>query len=76
MNRKQNKHFFECWDLMRRIEAMYERTVSPREQLEIEEMEAALVSEGGFAPFTDYQQAIQDYKDKYEDTLIDERITK
>ena len=76
MNRKNDKHFFDCWDLMKRIEALYDNVTSPRDQLEIMDLEAALADEGGFAPFTDYQTAIQDYKDKHDQSFADEYTTK
>jgi len=65
MNRKNDKHFFECWDLASQIrEAM--PLARPKELQELKELEEQLFEESGFYTNFSYQDAIEAYKDHTE----------
>lgn len=65
MNRANDKHFFELWDLAQSIEEQY-RFAKPKEQLEISAMEEQIFDEGGFYADYTYQEAIAAYKESRE----------
>lgn len=62
MNRTQDKHFFECWDIARDIELRLPVARS-KERIELLEMEEQLYREAGFYADYTYQEAIAAYKE-------------
>lgn len=62
MNRKNDKHFFELWDLAQTIQHRFP-TARPKEQEELLAMEEQLFSEGGFYADYNYQEAITAYRE-------------
>ena len=60
MNRTNDKHFFYCWDLAKKLEQACER--KPKETEYLQSVEEYLYSEGGFYSGTPYQEAIFAYQ--------------
>ena len=65
MNRTNDKHFFELWDIAQDIKHSY-TNAKPKEQLEIIALEESLYEEGGFYADYTYQEAIQAYLEHME----------
>lgn len=65
MNRTNDKHFFELWDMAQAIKESYSEA-SPKEKSEIMALEESLYDEGGFYADYTYQEAIQAYLEHME----------
>lgn len=63
MNRTNDKHFFNCWDLLRQIDE-YMPVARPKEQIELLTMEQAILDEAGFDCSHSYQDAIKLYSER------------
>ena len=63
MNRTNDKHFFNCWDLIRQIDE-YMSVARPKEQEELLAMEQAILADAGFDCSHSYQDAIRLYNDR------------
>lgn len=66
MNRTNDIHFFELWDLAQEIKAMYDTHLSPKAKLEVIELEEELYEQAGFYADYSYQEAIKAYTDSRE----------
>jgi hypothetical protein len=66
MNRTNDKHFFELWDMAQKIRYSYEYA-RPKEKSEIIALEESLYDEGGFYADYTYQEAIQAYLEHMEE---------
>lgn len=62
MNRANDKHFFELWDIAQQIQERYP-VAGPKEQEELLVMEEQLHNEGGFYADYTYQEAITAYRE-------------
>ena len=62
MNRANNKHFFELWDLAQTIQERFPMA-RPKEQAELYAMEEQLYREGGFYADYTYQEALTAYRE-------------
>ena len=63
MNRTNDKHFFNCWDLLRQIDE-HMAIARPKEQFELLTMEQAILDEVGFDCSHSYQDAIRLYNER------------
>lgn len=63
MNRTNDTHFFECWDLLQQIQDRLP-FAKPKERSELLEMEENIFEESGFNSTYSYQEAIQAYKSR------------
>lgn len=62
MNRTKDKHFFDCWDLARKIEDRLP-FARAKERSELLELEEQLYEESGFYADYTYQEAIAAYRE-------------
>ena len=65
MNRTNDKHFFQMWDLAQGIQESF-LCAGPKEQAELLELEEQLYREGGFYADYSYQEAITAYREHVE----------
>ena len=63
MNRTNDFHFFNCWDLIREIDD-YMSVARPKEQDELLILEQAIFDDAGFDRSHSYQDAIRLYNDR------------
>jgi len=73
MNRAKDKHFFDCWDLARKIEDSLP-FARPKERSELLEIEEHLYEESGFYADYTYQEAISAYRERKEQYEIKNEI--
>ena len=71
MNRRYNPDFFQLWDWAKEIEAKKQMGLRPKDQLEIDAEEEALLEASGFYSDTNYQDAILNYQARVNATQID-----
>jgi len=71
MNRYNNRDFFDLWDWAKELEEKRGTVVGAKELMELQDEEEALLDAGGFYSDTDYQMAIQSYKEKLDDLVLD-----
>jgi len=62
MNRSNDKHFFDCWDLARKIEDRLP-FARAKERYELLELEEQLYEDSGFYANYTYQEAIAAYRE-------------
>ena len=64
MNRTNDKHFFNLWDLCREIDEQM-LVARPKHQQALIDLEDAIFEDGGFDCSHSYQEAIELYNARY-----------
>ena len=65
MNRTHDKEFFTLWDLEQHLSSFEGQTLSAKEKLELQTLEAVFFDTAGYPPaYQGYQAAIDAYKNR------------